>query len=412
VGDSRSETLAALLEAFVDDLPDPVRLIDRDGRVHYRNAAALALPADGLGHVCESPISGGKNSCPGCRIEELFARGSTQRWHVMVPREDLPGTREYFEVTQCAVRDADGSICCAVETLRNETANLGLQHYLMGESEEQRNESERHAGKAKELKTALGTLRDEQTDVLSRDRVSALGQLAASLSHEIHTPLGAILSSADLLERTLDKLARGIAEQDERTDLAALGRKLETLAESANIVCEGARRIHGVLSALRNFARIDEAPWKQVELSEGLDSTLKLLQFRMGDRIKVVRDYGNVGTVTCRPEALNQVCMNLLVNAIQAIPERGEITVRTRRESGDVVISIGDTGVGISAEDRERIFELGFTKRRSAGGSGLGLALSRKIVEDHGGSIAIESRPGGGTTFIVRIPRERTESAG
>jgi len=215
-----------------------------------------------------------------------------------------------------------------------------------------------------------------------------------------------------LLERTLDKLARGIAEQDERTDLAALGRKLETLAESANIVCEGARRIHGVLSALRNFARIDEAPWKQVELSEGLDSTLKLLQFRMGDRIKVVRDYGNVGTVTCRPEALNQVCMNLLVNAIQAIPERGEITVRTRRESGDVVISIGDTGVGISAEDRERIFELGFTKRRSAGGSGLGLALSRKIVEDHGGSIAIESRPGGGTTFIVRIPRERTESAG
>jgi signal transduction histidine kinase len=401
---SRADSVARLLESLAADLPDPVRMIDRDGCVLYRNAAALAFPPEGLGHLCANEISGGPGSCPACRLEELYRRGASQRWHVVVPRDDLPGARAYYEVTLAAVRDDDGSVCCAVEMLRDETANLGLQHYLMGESEEQQNESRRQSEQTRKLESELGNLRDEQTDVLFRDRVSAMGQVAASMSHEIHTPLGALLSSADLLQRTLEKTARQIDEQGDAFDVAAFRRKLGALISSADVIGEGGRRIHGVLNALRNFARVDEAPWKQVELSEGLESTLKLLQFRMGDRIKIERDYGDVGPVSCRPDALNQVFMNLLQNAIQAIPEQGRITVRTRREDGDVVISIGDTGVGIAPESRQRIFESGFTRRSKSGGSGLGLALSRKIVTDHGGDITVESEPGHGTTFHIRIP--------
>ena len=396
-GEQWVEALSDLLA----DLPDPVRLVDRDGRALYRNAAALVFPPEGLGHLCSRERSGGKSSCPACRLDEVFNRGGTQRWHVVRPRSSPPGSRDYFEVTLCPIRDADGRVCCALELLRDETVNFGVQHYLIGDAEQQRRDSERHSDQAQSLSSELGELRDTQTDYLFRDRMSALGELATSLSHEIHTPLGAILSSADLLQRTIGRLAREAGEQTDGVDLRRMTRKLEALETSAEIVGEGARRIHGVLRALRDFARLDESPQKQVDIHEGLESTLKLLQFRMGDRIRVIREYGEIAPLTCRPDALNQVFMNLLLNATQAIPERGEITIHTRSVDGQAVVQIRDSGCGIAEADLERVFDLGFSRR---GSSGLGLPLCRKIVEEQGGSIQIESSPGEGTTFTVRLP--------
>ena len=404
MSDGATDQLVEGLRDLLCDLPDPVRLIDREGQPLYRNTAALVLPPEGLGHVCGVEGSGGKSSCPACRLEEVFNRGSVQRWHVVMPRSKPPGSRDYFEVTQCPIRDADGRVCCALELLRDDTVNIGLQHYLIGDAEQQRSDSERHSVQAQSLSSELGELRNTQTDYLFRDRMSALGELATSLSHEIHTPLGAILSSADLLQRTIGRLVREageVGEGGEGGDIKRMARKLEALQASAEVVGEGARRIHGVLRALRDFARLDESPQKQVDIHDGLESTLKLLHFRMGDRIRVIREYGEVAPLTCRPDALNQVFMNLLLNATQAIPERGEITIRTRVADGQTIVQISDTGCGIAKPDLKRIFDLGFSRR---GSSGLGLPLCRKIVEVHGGSIDIESSSGEGTMFTLRLP--------
>jgi len=250
---------------------------------------------------------------------------------------------------------------------------------------------------AKALNSQLGELRDNQTEFLYRDRLTSLDELAAAMAHEIHTPLGAILSSSDLLLRSIQRL-RGGGESPGDAE------QLDSMVASAELVGEGARRIHGVLRALQNFSRLDEAPEKSVDLHEGLESSLQLLQHRLGDRIRIVRSYGELPCVSCRPDGLNQVFMNLLLNAVQAIPERGQIEVETTVAGKNVQVRIRDSGAGISPELLERIWELGFSTKAGQGGTGLGLALCRKIVNDHGGSIEVESQPGHGTTFTVSLP--------
>jgi two-component system NtrC family sensor kinase len=235
--------------------------------------------------------------------------------------------------------------------------------------------------------------------------------MVAGLAHEMHTPLGALLSSADLLQRNLNRLEQAVQEGQASAPGEIL-RRIDSARKSADLVGEGGRRIHAVLRALLNFSRLDEAQYKTVSLEEGLESTLKLLQYRMGDRIRVHRRYGGLEPLNCRPDALNQLFMNLLVNAVQSIPEQGEITVETAAEGGDAVVRIIDSGVGIPEEIKTRLFDLGFTTRNESGGSGLGLALCRRIVENHGGTIAVESTPGEGSVFTIRLPRVVAEESG
>jgi signal transduction histidine kinase len=398
-----SELLQSV-ERLFSDIPDAVRLLDRGGELLYRNAAALTLPTEGLGHLCKQEGSRG-SSCPACRIKEVLEKGVFQRWHVVYSPREQPDSEDYYEVTLCPIRDAEGRVCAVLEVLRDESANLGLQHYLIGRSERQDTEIHRRSVEAEKLveradhlSSELGSLKENQTEVLYEDRLSALGQVVAGLAHEMHTPLGAILSSSDLLQRSLDRLQSGLDESD------GLNSRIEALKGSAEIVGEGARRIHGVLRALLNFSRLDEAPCKRVTLEEGVESTLKILQYRMGDRIRVSRRYGVPVPITCRPDALNQVFMNLLLNAVQSIPENGEITVETGADGGQAVVRIGDNGVGMDEETRARVFDLGFSTRKKSGGSGLGLPLCRRIVAKHGGTIEVDSRPGEGSTFTVRLP--------
>jgi len=402
-------TLLQSVERLFADLPDAVRLTGRDGKLLYRNAAALTLPAEGFGHLCGG--KGGKSSCPACLAVEVIDKGTFHRWHLAHSPSEDPGVQDYYEVTLCPIREQDGRVCAVLEILRDETANLGLQHYLINRSERQDSqlhrqsqESERLAHETDTLQSELGTLKDTQAEVLYRDRLSALGQVVAGLAHEMHTPLGAVLSSTDLIQSRLARLADGVDPQavDERG--RPLRDRLRALGESADVVSEGARRIHAVLRALLNFARLDEAPLKTVDLREGLDSTVKLLQYRMGDRIKLIRRYGDLRPLRCRPDALNQVFMNLLVNAVQSIPESGEITVETEAADDHAVVRIRDTGVGIPEDVAERIFDLGFTTRGKARGSGLGLALCRRIIDDHQGTIEVDSRPGEGAVFTIRLP--------
>jgi two-component system NtrC family sensor kinase len=229
------------------------------------------------------------------------------------------------------------------------------------------------------------------------------------VAHEIHTPLGAILSSVDLIERSARRVEDSLppaADPGAASDQARKG--LRALRSAAAIVAEGARRIEHVIRTLRLYSRLDEGEeMKEVDLRQGLESTLELLAYRLTDRIRVVREYGEIPALQCRPEALNQVFMNLLLNAVQAIPEQGEIRIRTRAQDGGVVVEIEDTGSGIPESDLPRIFQAGFTTRVRGSGTGLGLAICKRIVDDHGGTIGVDSSPGRGTTFTVRLPLTR-----
>jgi two-component system NtrC family sensor kinase len=213
-----------------------------------------------------------------------------------------------------------------------------------------------------------------------------------------------MLSSADLLHRSIGRLKSAAKKGADAKSASLVAKGLAPLEKSAGILIEGARRIQAVVKTLRLFSRLDEAELKPVDLHEGLDTTLELLQYRIGSRIRVVKEYGKLPEVFCRPDALNQVFMNLLLNAVQAIDREGEISVATRVAGKKVIVEIADSGAGIAEEDLPRIFDLGFTTKGGAGGAGIGLALTRRIVEEHDGTIAVRSAPGQGSTFTVRLP--------
>jgi len=158
-----------------------------------------------------------------------------------------------------------------------------------------------------------------------------------------------------------------------------------------------------VVGSLKNFARVDEAEFKKADLHEGIESTLTIVQYQLKNRIRVEKQYGNIPLVDCHPNRLNQVFMNLLVNAAQAIQGEGTITITTARKGDSVRISISDTGAGIPAENLSKVFDPGFTTKGVGVGTGLGLSICYKIIEEHQGKIDVESGDKG-TTFTITLP--------
>ena len=179
---------------------------------------------------------------------------------------------------------------------------------------------------------------------------------------------------------------------------------MELLKDNTQIVVTAGKRVAQIVQSLRNFARLDEAEYQKADLHEGLDSTLTLLQHKLGDRISVIKEYGEIPEILCYPNELNQIFMNLLLNASQAIGDTGEITIRTFQKDNSVYVAIKDTGVGIPEDHFEQVFDPGFTTKGVGVGTGLGLSLCYQIVQNHKGEIKAESEVGKGSTFTVRVP--------
>jgi signal transduction histidine kinase len=178
----------------------------------------------------------------------------------------------------------------------------------------------------------------------------------------------------------------------------------DTLDSSMEMNRQACARIMRIVRDLKNFARLDEADFKEANLNESLASTLSLLRHELRDRIEVIQELAELPLVPCYPNRLNQVFMNLLVNAIQAIPGKGQIRIRTSVEGDRVIVVIADSGSGIKPEHLERIFDPGFTTKGVGVGTGLGLSISARIVQDHRGTISVRSELGKGTTFTVSLP--------
>jgi signal transduction histidine kinase len=215
--------------------------------------------------------------------------------------------------------------------------------------------------------------------------------------------------SNDVVGRSVAHIREIVAGADALTD-PQRERLLDLVAhiEDAERTSRSAgRRISTIVGSLKEFARLDHSAQGVVDLGDGIESTLALVQHLLGDRIVVRREYGDVPRVRCYPDKMNQAYMNLLLNAVQAIPGRGEITVRTHVSAGSIDVEVSDTGVGIPGENIDRIFDPGFTTNGVKVGTGLGLSIVHRIMEEHGGRVDVESAPGAGSTFRLRIPIER-----
>ena len=234
--------------------------------------------------------------------------------------------------------------------------------------------------------------------------MASLGQLVAGVAHEINTPLGALKSNIDVFIRNHEDAKKLYSELDEtetKKKLSRLSAKTEKLGAVSRKATD---RISKIVRSLRSFARIDQAVRATVDMHEGMESTLTLVQHEIKNRIKVHKDYGDLPKITCFPDRLNQVFMNLMVNAIHAIEDKGEIFIRTYQQQDWAVVEIRDTGKGIPREKLPQIFDPGFTTKGVGVGTGLGLSIVYQIVQDHQGKVEVESEPGKGSTFRVFLP--------
>ena len=258
-----------------------------------------------------------------------------------------------------------------------------------------------------------------QAQIVQTEKMASLGQLAAGVAHELNNPAGFIYSNVALLKDHVKRFKRCLSAFDEMAvpdEVAQRFRDLkretgyeDLLIELESILSDcsiGAERIRDIVQNLRLFSRLDEAEVKRVDLNEGIEVTLRLLSmYYKSGRIHLRRDYGELPLVNCYAAQLNQVWMNLLVNAAQAIGEGdGEVCIKTRCEDQHIVVSISDSGCGMEPEVLKNIFDPFFTTKPVGEGTGLGLSISHGVIVRHGGTITVSSAPERGTVFTIVIP--------
>jgi signal transduction histidine kinase len=275
-----------------------------------------------------------------------------------------------------------------------------------------------------ELQAAYRELQATQMQLIQREKMASVGQLVAGVAHELNNPIGFVYSNVTTLEDFVRRL-RGMLEAYRAAPLAEGDRvrlqaewdtrkvdyALKYLDSMIQGIREGAERARKIVRDLRVFARTQDDVWHSVDIHEEIESSLTLLNHLLKDRVEVHRKFGDLPGVECIRSQMDQVFLNLLANAAQAIPGPGAITIETRRDGPTAVIAIADTGPGIAPEIMGRLFDPFFTTKPVGEGTGLGLSISYEIVKKHGGEIRAESPPDGGATFTVRIPLARTSPA-
>ena len=279
------------------------------------------------------------------------------------------------------------------------------------------------------LRKALVELKESQTQLVQSEKMASLGQMVAGVAHELNTPLGYVKNNVQLLRELSTSLfelaeaqaALGDCLNDPTCDEARLAMALEAAAEArAKAAPEllvddftqlfsdtlyGLEQIAELVVGLKDFARLDRAMSEEVDLNECIRSALVIARNGIKDKAETILQLGELPRIPCAPSQINQVLLNLLNNAAQAIDGFGQILVKTWADDSAVFVSLQDSGRGMSAEVLARIFDPFFTTKPVGQGTGLGLSISYKIIQDHGGQIRAASEPGRGTRFLIRLPR-------
>jgi len=288
----------------------------------------------------------------------------------------------------------------------------------------------------KRLKEAYVKLNQMQSQLLQSEKLASLGQLAAGVAHELNNPISFVNSNLGTLaeyvkeikkllekyekvewiikvenpvkggeDKSKEKLSQEIDELKEQINLDfVLGDFDKIISESQ----EGTQRVKSIVQNLRDFSHVDKGEFRFADINKGIESTLNIVWNELKYKAEVIKEYGDIPQIECLPQQLNQIFMNLLLNAAQAITTHGEIRIRTYQATNNVVVEISDTGIGIPKDNLPRIFEPFFTTKEVGKGTGLGLSVAYGIVQKHNGKIEVESEVNKGTTFRVILPCARS----
>jgi PAS domain S-box-containing protein len=308
------------------------------------------------------------------------------------------------------IRDADGNPLEVVGSLTDITERKLMEDALQKKGEEQQQ--------------LIHQLQEAQAQLLQSEKMASIGQLAAGIAHEINNPIGFVNSNMGALKSYVDTLCQltdsfgqtlqsRSGQEELKTEIAQLKKQADydflkdDVAELVKESLDGLKRVRDIVQSLKDFAHIGETDWQLADLHAGIDSTLTIAANEFKYKATLKKEYGTMPPVKCLTSQLNQVFMNLIVNAAQAIQDKGVITIRTGSEDDWVWVEIGDTGCGMPPEVMNRIFEPFFTTKPVGKGTGLGLSMSYNIVAKHGGRIEVASEAGQGTRFTVRLPVTR-----
>ena len=283
--------------------------------------------------------------------------------------------------------------------------------------------------RTRELEKTMNALKRTQTQLVHQEKMASIGQLAAGVAHEINNPVAFVSTNLRTLKEYMEEISRLMVkydeaeqavENDDRSRMHSLITEIHTLKHEMGLEViledfgqiieeslEGMERVRRIVMDLKHFSHQGESEMQYADLNAELESTLNMVWNELKYKATITKEYGDLPRIQCYPTELNQVFMNLLMNAGQAIPDRGEITVRTFQENGNIRIQICDSGVGIPKENLPRLFDPFFTTKEPGKGTGLGLSIAHSIVvEKHHGTLVAQSEIGKGTTFTITLPVE------
>ncbi|MCK4259618.1 MAG: PAS domain S-box protein [Halanaerobiales bacterium] len=244
-----------------------------------------------------------------------------------------------------------------------------------------------------------------QLQLIQKEKMASLGQLTAGITHEINSPLGAIKSNTEMSDIILDIFEEYLNEPMEEAKNLKMKELIAKMKRANQINIKGCKRIVDVIGKLQNFTKLDQADWQVYDVHEGIDSALDLIETKIKQRIKIHKNYKKIPMINCVSSQINQVIMNIILNAIQSVEGEGDIFIETDVDEKFVYLVIKDTGKGIPKEQQSRIFDPNFTVKDDVVGMGLSLAISYNIIQTHHGEIFFKSEEGLGSEFIIKLPK-------
>lgn len=382
---------APSLEPALTQAPLPLLALDAGGRLLALNPAAehlLGRPAaELLGTPLADLVDPFSREKAELMLAQALADGSASSWELNHPRPDAPPVLVSYHAwivrptpdTSLQIAAIGLPIDAAVDLAAQlATANQQLEGALL------------------QLERAHAELKQAQAQLVRSEKLRALGQLVAGVAHEINTPLGFVANNLAFLAEQLPALGPA-ADDLTRQDLD------DAVAESQ----DGVARIAAIVQALRGFAHPDSPGRQSADLNAGFAATVRIARAAAPPQVAIVEQYDDLPPIVCNPGEVNQVLLNLLTNAVQAVNGPGTITVATAIAGDAVTLTVADTGPGMDEQTLARLGEPFFTTRPLGSGTGLGIAISQGIARGHGGSLTFRSTPGQGTTATLTLPMAR-----